>query len=88
MSAASSLRVLARIDAKYVEALMLAASEQITLVGPFTHRKPARHAPADRFTAWRLRLRAAELAAMYGRAPLLQGLQRRAVGSGSGGFRS
>ncbi len=85
---AASLYTLALVDAAYVDALMLAASEQITLVGPFTHRKPARRAPADRFANWRLRLRAAALTAVYRDAPLLQGLQRRAVVSGSGGFQT
>ena len=47
--------------------------EHITLAGVFAHRMPARHASASRFTAWRLRIRAAELAKLYERLPLLGG---------------
>jgi hypothetical protein len=77
-------------DFATVQAYVAETAERITLVNRFAHRAPApvRHAHSDRFANWRLKLRVAELAAIYGRAPLLQGLQRRAVVSGSGGFHS
>jgi hypothetical protein len=50
-------------------------SEQLTLIGPFSHRKPPRHAPRNRFAHWRLRLRTAALSRCYAAAPLLGGLR-------------
>ncbi len=50
-------------------------AEHITLAGSFTHGCPPRSAPQSRFASWRVRLRAAQRAAVYGRAPLLGGLR-------------
>ena len=63
-------------DFTTVQAYVADNAEAITLVNRFAHRAaPVRHASADRFTSWRLRIRAAALTAAYRDAPLLQGLQ-------------
>jgi hypothetical protein len=49
-------------------------SEHLVLAGPFAHRKPPRHASLDRFSMWRNRIRAAQLATVYAHCPLLAGL--------------
>jgi hypothetical protein len=51
--------------------------ETVTLAGPLAHRKPPRHGPRARWDYWRVKIRAAGLAACYERCLLLVGLQRR-----------
>jgi hypothetical protein len=50
-------------------------SEHLVLVGPFAQRRAPRHASAERFTAWRARSRAAQLAKVYERCSLLGGFR-------------
>jgi hypothetical protein len=56
-----------------IDLLMAQRAEHVTLVGPFAHRKPPRHAPRDRFQNWRVRIRAAQLAKVYAQLSLLAG---------------
>jgi hypothetical protein len=44
-------------------------AENLTLVGPFTHRKPPRRATRARFAYWKQRI----LGRLYDRCPLLAG---------------
>jgi hypothetical protein len=51
-------------------------SRRSVLRRPLTQRMPPRHATRDRFAAWRLRIRAAELSRFYAGMPLLGGLRQ------------
>jgi|HubBroStandDraft_1064217.scaffolds.fasta_scaffold1031969_1 hypothetical protein len=51
-------------------------SRRSVLRRPLTQRMPPRHTTRDRFAAWRLRIRAAELSRFYERLPLLGGFRQ------------